>query len=81
MMQTPGRHDGAGPTAQSAPVAEFGHFDLDVAMEHVRGLRVDHFRWMAAQITECTRYVRSSLMRRVLFFANGRSGRSGSVTP
>ena len=65
-MQTTGRHGGDGPTARPVPVAELGHLDLDIAMEHVRELQGDHLRWMAGQVTGRYRYVRF-LVRRTLF--------------
>ena len=64
VMQTRGRHGVPGQAA------ELGHLDLDVAMEQVRELRGDDFRWMAVQVTACPRYVRS-LIRRALPWSTG----------
>ena len=66
MMQTTESQGLDRSIAPPAPVGDFGHLDLDAAMEHARRLRLDHLRWMAIQVTERYRYVRF-LVRRALY--------------
>ena len=63
MMQTLEGQGVDRPIAPPAPVGDFGHLDLDAAMEHARRLRLDHLRWMAIQVTGRYRYVRFRVRR------------------